>query len=147
MRHGQEVDAVGHALARLDRRDVGVDQDDLNALLLQRLDGLRARVVEFTGLADGQTAAAVDGGGALVATMNIRADAYRLTRTVHTTCNSRAQQQNLAQLARPGEEQRRIHCRDGRWLASDLPQEHVEEELRVERAAVSLGVELDGEVR
>ena len=38
---------VGH-----DRRRIGIDQDDAVALFLQRLHRLRARIVEFAGLAD-----------------------------------------------------------------------------------------------
>ena len=41
---------VGKAGARLDGGDVGVDEDGLNVLLLQGLDGLRPTVVELTGL-------------------------------------------------------------------------------------------------
>lgn len=42
----------------LNGSDVWVDQDGLDARLLERLDGLRAGVVEFTGLADGETTGA-----------------------------------------------------------------------------------------
>eukprot|EP00966_Prymnesium_polylepis_P234991 5435249-Prymnesium_polylepis.1 len=43
------VDALALAIdIGLDRGDVGVDQDNLQTLLLQRLDCLRARVVELT---------------------------------------------------------------------------------------------------
>lgn len=41
---------VGKAGASLDGGDVGVDEDGLNVLLLQGLDGLRPTVVELTGL-------------------------------------------------------------------------------------------------
>ncbi len=57
---GEEVDARGHALAGLDGGDVGVDEDDLDVLLLQGLDGLGARVVELAGLTDGEAAGAED---------------------------------------------------------------------------------------
>ena len=43
---------------RLDRGDIGVDQDDLEALLLEGLDGLAAGIVELAGLADLEGAAA-----------------------------------------------------------------------------------------
>ena len=62
-RHRQQVDLVRLHLALpvdvgLHRRDVRVDQHDLEALLLERLDGLRARVVELARLADGEAARA-----------------------------------------------------------------------------------------
>eukprot|EP00962_Isochrysis_galbana_P040188 scaffold14529_cov117-Isochrysis_galbana.AAC.9 len=44
------------AAAHLHRGDVGVDQDDLKPLLLERLDGLRARVVKLARLPNGQAA-------------------------------------------------------------------------------------------
>src|SRR5205085_10294647 len=47
-----EIDAVGQLRPRLHRGDVGVDQHNLHALVLERLEGLRARVVELAGLAD-----------------------------------------------------------------------------------------------
>ncbi len=59
-RHGQEVDAVGQRFGGLDGRDVRVDEDDLEALLLEGLDGLAPGVVEFSGLADLQGAAPED---------------------------------------------------------------------------------------
>ncbi len=49
---GEKVDAVRHPLARLDSGDVGVDEDDLDALLLRRLYGLAPRVVELPRLPD-----------------------------------------------------------------------------------------------
>ena len=47
-----DVGAVGEARVGHDRRRVGVDQDDPEALLLQRLARLRAGVVELARLAD-----------------------------------------------------------------------------------------------
>ncbi len=38
------------------RGDIRINQHSLNALFLQRLDGLRARVIEFARLANGQPA-------------------------------------------------------------------------------------------
>ena len=49
---GLDVGAVGEAGVGHDRGRVRVDEDDLEAFLLQDLAGLRARVVELTGLAD-----------------------------------------------------------------------------------------------
>ncbi len=51
-RHRQKEDAVGEPRRRLNRRDIGIDQPDLDPLLLERLDRLRAGVVEFARLAD-----------------------------------------------------------------------------------------------
>ncbi len=51
-RDGLDVGGVRHLRVRHDRGGVGVDQDDAEALLPQRLAGLRARVVELAGLAD-----------------------------------------------------------------------------------------------
>ncbi len=51
-RDRQEIDPVGHALGGLDRGDVGVDQDDLEPLLLEGLDGLAAGIIELAGLPD-----------------------------------------------------------------------------------------------
>ena len=59
-RHRQEIDLVGEVSGGLDRGDVGVDEDDLEALLLQGLDGLAAGVVELAGLADLERPAAED---------------------------------------------------------------------------------------
>mmetsp|Transcript_13563 Transcript_13563/g.24040 ORF Transcript_13563/g.24040 Transcript_13563/m.24040 type:complete len:838 (+) Transcript_13563:2027-4540(+) len=56
--HGQEVDLVRAGAAQVVRRlhggDVGVDHHHADALLLQGLDGLRARVVELARLPDAQ---------------------------------------------------------------------------------------------
>ena len=60
--NGEEVDLVStHGvvlllLTGLDGGNVGVDQNDLDALLLEGLDALTAGVVELTGLADAETA-------------------------------------------------------------------------------------------
>ncbi|KAH0294696.1 carbamoyl-phosphate synth, partial [Aureobasidium sp. EXF-3399] len=51
----EEVDLVGQTLGSLDGGDIGVDQDCVDALLLKSLDGLRTRVIELTGLTDGET--------------------------------------------------------------------------------------------
>jgi hypothetical protein len=52
---GQEIHLVGETLGGLDSCNVGVDQDGVNALLFQSLDGLAARVVELSGLTDAET--------------------------------------------------------------------------------------------
>ena len=49
--YGEEVDLVGHTLGSLHRGDVGVDEDCLDALLTQRLEGLRAGIVKLAGFA------------------------------------------------------------------------------------------------
>jgi hypothetical protein len=51
-----EINRVGHVAVGLDGGDVGVDQDGLNPLLFERHDGLRAGIIELTGLADFQPA-------------------------------------------------------------------------------------------
>ena len=50
--HWKEIYVVGHAFRSLHRGDVGIDQYCLYALFTEGLEGLRARIVEFTGLAD-----------------------------------------------------------------------------------------------
>ena len=57
---GLHIDLVGDGCVGHDRRRVGVAQDDLVALLLQREAGLRAGVVELGGLADHDGAGADD---------------------------------------------------------------------------------------
>ena len=47
-----EIDAVGDLFVGHDRRRVGVHEDRLDALLPQRLAGLRPGVIELGGLAD-----------------------------------------------------------------------------------------------
>ena len=49
---GLDIGAVGQARVGHDGRRVGVDQDDLKAILLEHLAGLGAGVVELAGLAD-----------------------------------------------------------------------------------------------
>ena len=51
-----EIRFVCHPLARLHRCNIRVDQHNLNVLLFQRLDGLRAAVVKLSSLPDGQAA-------------------------------------------------------------------------------------------
>ena len=55
-----DIDVVGHGVVGHDGGGVGVDQDDLQALLLQRAAGLGARVVKFGGLTDDDRAGADD---------------------------------------------------------------------------------------
>ena len=47
-----DVNVVRHGVIRHDGRRVGVDQDDLKAILLEHLAGLGAGVVELAGLAN-----------------------------------------------------------------------------------------------
>ena len=49
---------VGHAFGSLDRGDIGVHQNRLDALFPQGLEGLRAAVVELARLPDLQGAGA-----------------------------------------------------------------------------------------
>ena len=51
-RDGQEVDLIGNSLGSLDRGDIGIDENGLDALFAEGFQGLRAAVVEFAGLAD-----------------------------------------------------------------------------------------------
>ena len=47
----QEIDVVGDALGGLHRGDVGVDENGLDALFAESLQGLAARIVELARLA------------------------------------------------------------------------------------------------
>ena len=51
----KEVNLVGQSLGGLDGGDVGVDEDGVDALLLQSFDSLRTRVIKFTSLSDTET--------------------------------------------------------------------------------------------
>jgi hypothetical protein len=51
-RDRQKIDAVGHSFGGLDGGDVGIDQDDAEAFLLEGFDGLAARIVELARLPD-----------------------------------------------------------------------------------------------
>jgi hypothetical protein len=51
----QEVDLVGETLGSLNRGNVGIDQDGVDAFFLERLDGLGTRVVKLSSLSDRQT--------------------------------------------------------------------------------------------
>ena len=55
--HGDEVHAVGEAFTRLYGRDIGIDENNANALFLQSLYRLRSGIVELAGLADLERAA------------------------------------------------------------------------------------------
>ena len=55
-----DVGRVGEIRVGHDRRRIGVDQHDPVALFLERLAGLRARIVELAGLADDDRAGADD---------------------------------------------------------------------------------------
>src|SRR5208282_2470866 len=50
--HRLDIGPVGQIRIGHDRRRIGVDQDDLQTFLAQRLQSLSARVVELAGLAD-----------------------------------------------------------------------------------------------
>ena len=57
-RHGLEIHRVGHILAGLHRGDIRVDEHRVDALFLQRLQGLRSAVVELARLTNFQGSAA-----------------------------------------------------------------------------------------
>ena len=57
---GLDIGAVGQARVGHDGRRVGVDQDDLKAILLEHLAGLGAGVIELAGLANDDGARAND---------------------------------------------------------------------------------------
>ncbi|KAF3384345.1 hypothetical protein F1880_003105 [Penicillium rolfsii] len=56
--HRKEVDLISQTLGGLNSGNVGVDQDGVDAFLLQRLDGLTTGVIELSSLADAQTTTA-----------------------------------------------------------------------------------------
>ena len=56
----KEVDLVRHAFGGLHRGDIGVDEHRADAFLPERLERLRAAVVEFSGFADLERARAQD---------------------------------------------------------------------------------------
>ncbi len=55
-----DIGGVGQLRVGHDRRRIGIDEDDAIALVLQRLDGLGAGIVELAGLADDDRAGADD---------------------------------------------------------------------------------------
>ena len=57
---GLDVDRVGHLRVGHDRRGVRIHEDDAVALLLERLAGLRAGIIELARLADDDRAGAND---------------------------------------------------------------------------------------
>ena len=115
----------GAPLGGLDGGDVWVDEDGVDAFLLERLDGLRARVVKLTRLADREAARAQDEDLA-------RRDARRLLdRLGDGAARQDDGARELAGLAR----------------AYDGVDKDVKEELCVARAGRRLGVELDREER
>ena len=59
-RHGLEINRVGHVFGGLHRSNIGVDEHRMDALFLQRLQGLRSAIVEFAGLTYFQGARAKD---------------------------------------------------------------------------------------
>src|SRR5262249_15767570 len=52
----QEIDVVRELVGRLNRGDVRVDEDGIDAFLFERLQCLRPRVVELAGLSDPERA-------------------------------------------------------------------------------------------
>ena len=58
-----DISGIGQIGIGHDRRRVRIDEDDAIAFRLQRLDGLRARIIELAGLADDDRACADDQDG------------------------------------------------------------------------------------
>ncbi|GKT92902.1 LOW QUALITY PROTEIN: hypothetical protein Ct61P_10752 [Colletotrichum tofieldiae] len=56
----KEVHLVGKTLGRLDGGNIGVDENGINALLLQSLDSLGAGIIELSSLSDAETTTAQD---------------------------------------------------------------------------------------
>ncbi|KAI3479544.1 hypothetical protein L1887_58356 [Cichorium endivia] len=129
---GEEVDLVGETSRGLDGGDVGVDEHGVDALLLERLDGLRTGVVELTGLADRETTGAEDEHLADVDTGGLGG-----VLGVDTTGEADGGQDGGRGGARSG--------LDG-GAVNDTADEDVEEELGVTGTGRALGVELDTEV-
>ena len=120
----QEVDLVGETLGRRDRRNVRVDEDRIDALLLESLDSLGAGVVKLAGLADGQASRAKDedllnvsAGNALLVVLFLA--------TRHRDRDKRARGKAI----------------------DDVLDEHVEQELRIAGSRSRLRVELHGKER
>ena len=115
---GEEIDLVGDAFAGLDGGDIRVDEDGPDAFFAQGLQGLRTGIVEFAGLPD------LQGAGS---------EHEHLGGFLH------------GRRLRGGGE-----LSADRRLSDDRPVPHqgdeaVEEELRIQRAAAGLRMELDGE--
>lgn len=121
---GQVVDLVGETLGRLDGRNVGVDEDGVDALLLESLDGLRTRVVKLSSLTDRETS---------------------------RTENENLLNLNLGVSSGVLDDVSAGHDEGDELLGGGAVRhrldEHVKEELGVLRSRGRLGVELDGEVR
>jgi hypothetical protein len=123
---GQEVDLVGETLGSLDSRNVGVDQDGVNALLFQSLDGLATRVVELSSLANAET------------TTSKNQDLLDVDLGHERCVLSGVTARELDGL---------LHLAGVLDHIGDCGDERVEEELGVARAGCALGVELNTEVR
>jgi len=52
---GQEINSVCQTCRCLHGGDVGVDQNSLDLFFFESLDALRTGIIEFSGLADGET--------------------------------------------------------------------------------------------
>lgn len=50
--HGEEIDFISKSARGLNCGDVRIDKNCENSFFLQRLNGLRTTVIEFSGLAD-----------------------------------------------------------------------------------------------
>jgi hypothetical protein len=122
----KEVNLVGQALGGLDSGNVGVDEDSVDALLLQSLDSLTTRVIEFTSLTNAETTTAENQD---LADRDAGVEALVLLNG--TTGEEDRSLEELRLLSAVG------HGVD----------EDIEEELGIARTGSALGVELHTEVR
>ena len=85
---GLDIGAVGQARVGHDGRRVGVDQDDLKAILLEHLAGLGAGVIELAGLANDDRARANDEDTLDVGTFRHVSSPRSRSRRIHRRRNS-----------------------------------------------------------
>lgn len=123
---GQEVDLVGETLGGLDSRDVRVDQDGVDALLFQSLDGLATRVVELSSLTNAET------------TTSKNQDLLDI---------DLGHELGVFSSVTTGELDGLLHLAGVVDHIGDCGDEGVEQELGVARSGCALGVELNTEVR
>ncbi|KAI6769203.1 hypothetical protein HG531_010307 [Fusarium graminearum] len=122
----KEVNLVGQTLGGLDSGDVGVDEDGVDALLLQGLDGLATRVIKLTSLTNAETTTAENKD---LADRDARVESLVLLN-------------GAAREVDGGLEELRLLGAVGHGV-----DENIEEELGVARTGSALGVELHTEVR
>ena len=131
-RHGQKVDSVGHLCRCLNCRNVGIHQNYFNIFFFHRFDRLRTRVIEFTGLTNGQTA-----------------------RTEQQHCmggdgdGGDGDGDGTSQCTSSDRVRGRLHCDGGNVSAfvSHTSQEHIKEERRISWSTLGFWMELHREER